>query len=173
MKYYAKLLEQSATNDAINSLILLQQDNARVLSFKVSVDAEEQHGNEIMSLLLCLVPSDYLFPIVKKKDIHGRHFRSYEVKAAVEERVTTKGLETAQLYRLFSFGSLFTNPIIIYQYNQTARLYEIQVMVIYSRTILVAVTSECCWWRVICDFCDIGKQSGPRYDADQGLYCVL
>ena len=29
------------------------------------------------------------------------------------------------------------------QWNQTARLYEIQITVIYSRTILVAVTSEC------------------------------
>ena len=35
-------------------------------------------------------------------------------------------------------------------WNQTARLYEIQVMVIISRATLVAVTSECRVKRVIC-----------------------
>ena len=35
--------------------------------------------------------------------------------------------------------------MIIDQYNQTARLYEIQVKVIYSRAILVTVMSESSW----------------------------
>ena len=40
--------------------------------------------------------------------------------------------------------------IIIDQWNHTARLYEIQVAVIYNRAILVTVTSECRLKTVIC-----------------------
>ena len=41
--------------------------------------------------------------------------------------------------------------IIIDQWKQTARFYEIQVTVIYGRAILVAVTSESSANRVICE----------------------
>ena len=55
------------------------------------------------------------------------------------------------LGRLFIVDTKYTytkikvvvHVIINDQWNQTARLYEIQMTVIYSHTILVAVTSEC------------------------------
>ena len=76
--------------------ILLQQDNARVHTCKIAMDAVEQNGYELHVIphpaySLDLAPSGYfLFPNLKK-DIRGRHFRSNEeVVAAVEEWVRDK-----------------------------------------------------------------------------------
>ena len=71
--------------------ILLQQDNARVHTCKIAMDAVEQYGYKLIlhpTYSLDLATSDYfLFPNLKK-DIRGRHFRSNEkVVAAVEEWV--------------------------------------------------------------------------------------
>ena len=74
-----------------NSLegVLLQQENARVHTCKVAMDAVEHNGYELIPTYLPdLVPSDFfLFPNLKK-DIHGCHFRSdEEVVTAAEEWV--------------------------------------------------------------------------------------
>ena len=74
--------------------ILLQQDNARVHTCKIAMDAVERNGYGLIphpAYSPDLAPSDYfLFPNLKK-DIHGRHFRSNEeVLAAVEEWVRDK-----------------------------------------------------------------------------------
>ena len=74
--------------------ILLQQDNARVHTCKIAMDAVERNGYELIPYppySLGLAPSDYfLFPNLKK-DIRGRHFQSNkEVVAAVEEWVRDK-----------------------------------------------------------------------------------
>ena len=71
--------------------ILLQQDNARVHTSKIAMDAVERNGCEIIpqpAYSPDLVPTDYfLFPSLKK-DIRGRHFWSNEeVVSAVEECV--------------------------------------------------------------------------------------
>ena len=69
--------------------ILLQQDNARVHTCKIAMDAVEQNGYKLIlhpAYSPDLAPSDYfLFPNLKK-DIRGRHFRSNEeVMAALVE----------------------------------------------------------------------------------------
>ena len=73
--------------------ILLQQDNARVHTCKIAMDAVERNGYKLIphpTYSLDLAPSDYfLFPNLKK-DICGRHFRSNEVMVAVEEWVRDK-----------------------------------------------------------------------------------
>ena len=74
--------------------ILLQQDNARVHTYKIAMDAVERNGYELIphpAYSPDIVPSDYfLFPNLKK-DIRGRHFRSNgEIVAAVEEWVRDK-----------------------------------------------------------------------------------
>ena len=74
--------------------ILLQQDNARVHTCKIAIDAVERNGYELIlhpAYSLDLAPSDcFLFPNLKKA-IRGRHFRSNEeVVAAVEEWVRDK-----------------------------------------------------------------------------------
>ena len=83
-------------NAEVNSLkgVLLQQDNARVHSCKVSMDAVERNGYELILHPACSpypAPSDFfLFPNLKK-DIRGLHFRSdEEVVTAVEEWVIGK-----------------------------------------------------------------------------------
>ena len=74
--------------DKLSKGILLQHDNARVHTFKIAMDAVELNGYELIPHPASspeLAPSDYfLFPDLKK-DIRGRHFRSNEVVAAVEE----------------------------------------------------------------------------------------
>ena len=70
--------------------ILLQQDNARVHTCKIAMDAVELNGYELMphpAYSPDLAPSDYfLFPNLKK-DIRGHDVRSNEeVVAAVEVR---------------------------------------------------------------------------------------
>ena len=74
--------------------ILLQQDNTRVHTCKIAMDAVERNGYELIphpAYSPDLAPSDYfLFPN-SKKDIRGRHFRSNEeVVVAVEECVRDK-----------------------------------------------------------------------------------
>ena len=71
--------------------ILLQQDNARVHTCKIAMDAVERNGYELIphpAYSPDLAPSDYfLFPNLKK-DISGCHFRSNkEVVVAVDEWV--------------------------------------------------------------------------------------
>ena len=53
-------------------------------------------------------------------------------------------------YIHLNFLQVIVHVIIIDQWNQTARLYEIQVTIIFNRAILVALTSECRIKRVIC-----------------------
>ena len=82
-------------NAEINSIgALLQQDNARVHTCKVAMDAVERNGYELKPhppYSPDLAPSDFfLFPKLKK-DIPGLHFRSDEkVVAAIEEWVNGK-----------------------------------------------------------------------------------
>ena len=73
---------------------LLQQDNARVNTCKVAMDAVEPNGYELIPHPVYspdLAPSDFfLFPNLKK-NIRGFHFRSdEEVVSAVEEWVNGK-----------------------------------------------------------------------------------
>ena len=98
--YYANLLDQLRT--AIRAKrrgkpskgVLLQQDNARVHTCKVAIDAIERNGYKFIpesAYLPDLAPSNFfLFPNLKQ-DIRGCHFRSNEeVVTAVEEWVSGK-----------------------------------------------------------------------------------
>ena len=98
--YYANLLDQLRTvihenrRGKLSKGILLQEDNARVHTCKIAMDAVERNGYELIphpAYSPGLTPSDYfLFPNLKK-DIRGRHFRSNEeVVAAVEKWVRDK-----------------------------------------------------------------------------------
>ena len=100
--YYTNLLNQLRTairekhRGKLSKAILLQQDNARVHTCKIEMDAVERNGYELTrqpAYSPDLAPSDYfLFPNMKK-DIRGRHFQSNEeVVAAVEEWVGNKDL---------------------------------------------------------------------------------
>ena len=93
--YYANLLDQLRTAirkkcwGKLSKGVLLQQDNKRVHTCKVAVDAVEQNWYELIphpAHSPDQTPSDFfLFPNLKK-DIHGLHFRSdEEVVMAVEE----------------------------------------------------------------------------------------
>ena len=92
--YYANLLDQLRTTirekrrGKLSKGDLLQQDNARVHTCKVALDAVERNGYELIPHSVYspdLAPSDFfLFPNLKK-DIRGLHFRSdEEVMMAVE-----------------------------------------------------------------------------------------
>ena len=98
--YYANLLDQLRTvilekrRGKLSKGILLQQDNARVHTCKIAIDAVERNGYELIphpAYSPDLAPSDYfLFPNFKK-DIRGHHFRSNEeVVVVVEEWVRDK-----------------------------------------------------------------------------------
>ena len=98
--YYANLLDQLRTairgkrRGKLSKGVLLQQDNARVHTCKVAMDAVERNGYELIphpAYSPDLAPSDFfLFPNLKK-DIRGLHFRSdEEVVTAVEEWVNGK-----------------------------------------------------------------------------------
>ena len=81
---------------------LLQQDNGRVHTCKVAMDAVERNGYELIPLPAYspdLAPSDFfLFPNLIK-DIHGLHFRSdKEVVTAVEEWVNGKDPDFFQFW---------------------------------------------------------------------------
>ena len=95
--YYANLLDQLITairekrRGKLSKGVLLQQDNARVHICKVTMDAVERNGYELIphpTYSPDLAPSDFfLFPNLKN-DIRGLHFRSdKEVMTAVEEWV--------------------------------------------------------------------------------------
>ena len=100
--YYANLLDQLRTairekrRGKLSKGVLLQQDNARVHTCKVAMDAVERNGYELIphpaySHDLLVPPSDFfLFPNLKK-DIRGLHSRSdEEVVTPVEEWVNGK-----------------------------------------------------------------------------------
>ena len=111
--YYANLLDQLRTaicekrRGILSKGVLLQQDNARVPTCKVAMDAIERNGYELIpnpAFSPDLAPSNFfLFPNLKK-DIRGLHFRSdEEVVTAVEEWVNgndpdffTSGLMTLE-----------------------------------------------------------------------------
>ena len=71
--------------------ILIRQDNAKVHTCKITMDAVDRNGYELIphpTYSLDLAPSDYFLFSNLKKDIDGRHFQSNEeVVAAVEEWV--------------------------------------------------------------------------------------
>ena len=101
--YYANLLDQLRTairekhRGKLSKGVLLQQDNVRVHTCKVAMDAVERNGYELIphsAYSPDLAPSNFfLFPNLKK-DICGLHFRSdEEVVMAVEEWVNGKDLD--------------------------------------------------------------------------------
>ena len=81
--YYANLLDQRRTairekrRGKLSKGVLLQQDNARVHTCKVTMDAVERNGYELIphpAYSPDLAPSDFfLFPNLKK-DFRGLHF---------------------------------------------------------------------------------------------------
>ena len=85
--HYANLLDQLRTANRkkrrvkLSKGVLLLQDNARVHTCKVAMDAIERNGYELIphpAYSPDLAPSDFsLFPNLKK-DIRGLHFRSDE-----------------------------------------------------------------------------------------------
>ena len=98
--YYANLLDQLRTairekrRGKLSKDVLLQQDNARVHTCKVAIDAVERNGYELIphpANSPDLAPSDFfLFPNLKQ-DIRGLHLRSdEEVVTAVVEWVNGK-----------------------------------------------------------------------------------
>ena len=98
--YYANLLNQMRTTirekrrDKLSKSVFLQQDNVRVNTCKVAMDAVERNRYELIphpAYSPDLAPSDFfLFPNLKK-DISEHHFRSdEEVVTAVEEWVNGK-----------------------------------------------------------------------------------
>ena len=92
--HYANLLDQLITairekrRGKLSTNVLLQQDNARVLTCEVAMDAVEPNGYELIphpAYSPDLVPSDFFLFLNLKKDIRGLHFRSdEEVVTAVE-----------------------------------------------------------------------------------------
>ena len=91
--YYANLLSivtREKRRGKLSKGILLQQDNARVHTCKIAMDAVEWNGYELIphpAYSPDLAPSDYFLLPNLIKDIRGRHFRSNE---EVEEWVRDK-----------------------------------------------------------------------------------
>ena len=98
--YFANLLDQLRTairekrRGKLSKGVLLQQDNARVHTCKVAMDAVKRNGYELIphpAYLPHLTPSDFFLFTNLKKDSRGLHFRSdEEVVTAVEEWVNGK-----------------------------------------------------------------------------------
>ena len=98
--YYANLLDQlriairEKRRGKFSKSVLLQQDNARVHTCKVAMDAVERNGYELIphpAYSPDLAPSDFFLFQKLKMDIRGLHFRSdEEVVTAVEEWVNGK-----------------------------------------------------------------------------------
>ena len=98
-----------------------------------------------------------------------------------------KGLASVSHFvgQLFTVELKYTYTKIVHviitdHWNQTARLYESQVTVIYSRAVLVIVTLECHVKRVICKtWTGTLANSADPYQisqnaaSDQGLHCLL
>ena len=108
--YYANFLDQLRTairekcRGKLTKCVLLQQDNARVHTCKVPMDAVERKGYELIlhpAYSPDLAPGDFfLFPNLKK-DIRGLHFRSdEEVVTAVEEWVKGPDFFSSRLMAL-------------------------------------------------------------------------
>ena len=106
--YYANLLDQLRTairkkrRGKLSKGVLLQQDNARVPTCKVAMDAVERNGYELIphpAYLSDVAPSDFfLFPNLKM-DIRELYFRSdEEVVTAVEEWVNGKDPDFFQFW---------------------------------------------------------------------------
>ena len=106
--FYAHLLDQLRTairekgRGKLSKGVLLQQDNTRVHTCKVAMDAVERNGYELIphpAYSPNLAPSDFfLFPNLKK-DICGFHFWSdKEVVMAVEELVNGKDPDFFQFW---------------------------------------------------------------------------
>ena len=97
--YYANLLDQLKTTirekcrGKLSKGVLLQEDNARVHTCKVAMDAVERNGYELIphpAYSPDLAPSNFfLFPNLKK-DIRGLHFQSDEEVVTAVERVNGK-----------------------------------------------------------------------------------
>ena len=92
--YYANLLDREKLRGKFSKGVLLQQDNARVHTCKVEMDAVERNGYVLIphhAYSPDLVPSDFFLFQNLKKDIRGCHFRSdEEVVTAAEEWVNGK-----------------------------------------------------------------------------------
>ena len=104
---YANLLDQlriaicEKPQGKLSKGVLLQQDNARVHTCKVAMDAVEGNGYELIphpAYLPDLAPSDFfLFPNLKK-DIRGLlSWSDEEVVTAVEEWVNERTLTISVL----------------------------------------------------------------------------
>ena len=100
--YYANLLDQLRTairekrQGKLSKDVLLQQDNMRVHTCNVAMDAVERNGYELIphpAYSPDLAHSDFFLFSNLKKDIRGLHFWSVEeVVTAVEEWVSGKAL---------------------------------------------------------------------------------
>ena len=98
--YYANLFDQLRTairekrRGKLSKGVLLQQDNARVHTCKVTMDAVERNGYELIphpAYSPDLAPSDFFLSPNLKKDFRGLHFQSdEEVMTAVEEWINGK-----------------------------------------------------------------------------------
>ena len=98
--YYANLLDQLRTairerrRGKLSKGALLQQDNARVHTCKVAMEAVEPNGHELIphpAYSTDQAPSDFFLLPNLKKDIRGCHFESdEEVVTAVENWVNGK-----------------------------------------------------------------------------------
>ena len=98
--YYANLFNQLRTaihekrRGKLSKGVLLQQDNARVHTCKVAMDAVEQNGYELIphpAYSTDLADSNFFLSPNLNKDIPGLHFRSdEEVVTSVEEWVNGK-----------------------------------------------------------------------------------
>ena len=83
-------------------------------------------------------------------------------------------------YIHLNFLQVVVHMIIIDQWNQTARLYEIEVTIIFNRAILVALTSEChvktviwqTWTGILTNSAD-ADQTPQNAASDLGLYCLF
>ena len=81
--YYENLLDQLRTairekrRGKLSKAVLLQQDNARVHTCKVAMDAVERNGYELIphpAYSPDLAPSDFFLFLNLKKDIYGKPF---------------------------------------------------------------------------------------------------
>ena len=96
--HYANLLDQLRTairekrRGNFSKGVLLQQDNTRVHTCKVAMDAVERNGYELIPHLAYspdLAPSDFfLFPN-SKNDIRGCHFVDVILRSGSMERTLT------------------------------------------------------------------------------------
>ena len=111
---YANLLDQLRTDirekcrGKLSKGVLLQQDNARVHTCKVAMDAVERNGYELIphpAYSPDLAPSEFfLFPNLKK-GICGLHFRSDE---AVVQQLRSGSMERTLTFSVLGWWHLNT-----------------------------------------------------------------